>query len=89
MVGVMHFYSLVLDTLFSKCFFDNFQFQYIYGQKALKSYPLKHLTFGPFFSSQPFFKPQMLSNTDNLHLLHMILQNFRFHYNNSNEIAQT
>ncbi len=31
----------------------------------------------------------MLSNTDNLHLLHMILQNFRFHYNNSNEIAQT
>jgi hypothetical protein len=39
MVGVMHFYSLGLDTLLLKKIFDNFQFQYIYGQKVLKSYP--------------------------------------------------
>ncbi len=58
-------------------------------KKLLKVILKKHLTFGPFFSSQPFLKPQMLSNIDNLYLLHMIFQNFRFRQNNSNEIAQT
>jgi hypothetical protein len=37
--GIMHFYFLSLDSLFFKKKIENFQFQYIHGQKALKSYP--------------------------------------------------
>jgi hypothetical protein len=53
MVGVMHFYFLGLDSLFLKKIFDNFQFQYIYGQKLLKVILKSILPLGPFSALNP------------------------------------